>query len=96
MKEKISENNIQKDEEVNELKEKLAHLHLTDIQELKNKHESFEQDLNQEINKLNYLLDQKSQELDNQMKEKIIQRENYYKETDRLKHEIENLRYKYA
>jgi hypothetical protein len=39
LKEKIYENNQIKDEEVNDLKEKLATLHIKDTQDLKSRHE---------------------------------------------------------
>ena len=45
-----------KEEEMNDLKEKLAHLHTIDINDLKEKHENYENELLNEIERLKTLL----------------------------------------
>lgn len=54
-----------KEDEITSLKEKLAHLHTVDINELKQKHEAYESSLIDEIEKLKTLNAQKSEEIDN-------------------------------
>ena len=54
-----------KEDENTSLKEKLAHLHTVDINELKQKHEAYESSLIDEIEKLKTLNAQKSEEIDN-------------------------------
>lgn len=70
LKDKIYENNQIKDEEVNDLKEKLATLHIKDTQDLKQRHEQQENQLNEEIQTLKHLLQKKNEELDNSNREK--------------------------
>lgn len=64
LKEKLKEIIQLHESESNDLKEKLATLHTTDITELKNKHESIVSGLKDEINNLSKLLDNKSEELE--------------------------------
>lgn len=93
LKEKLLENNKQNEEEVNDLKEKLATLHTTDISELKNKHDMMLNGLREENQNLRALLNKKAEELEIQIKEKQQQRDSYNMENQRLKQEIEDHRY---
>lgn len=64
LKDKLMENNKLHEDEINELKEKLATLHTTDVSELKNKHDIIMTGLREENQKLKTLLYRKSEELD--------------------------------
>lgn len=55
LKEKLGEHHEVKEDEITSLKEKLAHLHTVDINELKQKHETYESSLIDEIEKLKTL-----------------------------------------
>jgi len=52
---KLGEHHEVKEDEISALKEKLAHLHTVDINELKIKHEAYEYSLIDEIEKLKTL-----------------------------------------
>ncbi len=56
LKDKLGEHHDYKENEINDLKEKLAHLHTVDINDLKDKHENYENDLLNEIEKIKSLL----------------------------------------
>ena len=71
LKEKLNEHHDIKEDEITDLKEKLAHLHTIDINDLKEKHENYENELLNEIERLKTLLSQKTSELENNVKEKI-------------------------
>ncbi len=62
---KIAENNIGKENEINDLKDKFAALHTTDIEGLKYHHENQVQALQDEIEKLHEIIDKKNHELEN-------------------------------
>lgn len=95
LKEKIRENNLIKEDEINDLKEKLATLHIKDTQDLKQKHEEHENTLRLEINALKNLLDQKTEELDNQHREKKRQGDSHLRESIRQREDYNQLLSKY-
>ena len=88
LKEKLNEHNDYKEDEITDLKEKLAHLHTMDINDLKERFDNHENDLKNEIDQLKALLGQRSNELENTVKEKIQQRESFNVENERLKGEL--------
>lgn len=88
LKDKILENNRLKEEEIDDIQNKLAKLHTTDIANLKANHENQQRLAANENNDLKKIIALKSEEIENQMREKAAQRESYDTEVERLNSEI--------
>lgn len=88
LKDKILENNRLKEQEIDDIQNKLANLHTTDIANLKANHEN-QQRLNaNEVAELKRIIAQKSEEIENQLREKLNHRNAYDVEVDRLNSEL--------
>lgn len=88
LKDKILENNRLKELEIEDIQNKLANLHTTDIANLKANHENQQRINANEQAELKRIIGLKSKEIENQLNEKLAQRNSYDAEVHRLHSEI--------
>ncbi|EGR30632.1 tetrin c, putative [Ichthyophthirius multifiliis] len=93
LKKKIVVNNNFANAQIQEVKEQLAKQNLQDIEGLKYHNENQLEALNNEIQSLQRIVADKQEEIENQIREKGLQRENYNQEICKLQEEIENWKY---
>lgn len=88
LKDKILENNRLKELEIEDIQNKLANLHTTDIANLKANHENQQRINANEQAELKRIIGLKSKEIENQLNEKLAHRKKYDEEEARLRGEI--------